>query len=111
MKLCKILRKKRGKNSNAYSLLYSKEYSDSSKRPYLNITYSYIPFKENIITNELFTNVMDESKVITLKHPYYACFYEDDASFVMCPYMALPNDGIHIEKGKNFFDLVRYWLH
>jgi len=78
---------------------------NGSKAEFLDplIWYRLDDFNGKVIANELFTNVMDESEIITLKHPYYACFYEDDASFVMCPYLALPNDGIHIEKGRNFF--------
>jgi len=46
---------------------------------------------------------MKESKIITLKHPYYAGFKDGNSVFAMFPYLALPCDGIHIEHGKDFF--------
>jgi len=78
---------------------------DGSRAEFLDplIWYRLDNFNENLVANKLFTNVMGESEVMTLKHPYSAHFCKGNAYFIMCPYLALPNDGIHIEKGKNFF--------
>ncbi|MBI2107710.1 hypothetical protein HYT54_01170 [Candidatus Woesearchaeota archaeon] len=45
-----------------------------------------------------------DSSIVTLGHPYSACIESHkNAVFGMFPYLALPCDGIHIEKGRNFF--------
>jgi len=54
--------------------------------------------------NEYYTNFMDkDNKVVTLKRPYYAYIDSDGSIFAMFPYLALPNDGIHIEVTDRWF--------
>ena len=76
-----------------------------NKAEFLNplLWYRLDNFNGKLMTNSFFTNNMGESGIMTLKHPYYGYYSDDNVFFAMCPYLALPNDGIHIEKGKNFF--------
>lgn len=67
------------------------------------IWYRLENYNKKVYANSLFVNDMDDSKIITLNSPYISYLEETDSFFAMCPYLALPNDGIHIEKGKNFF--------
>ena len=53
----------------------------------------------NVLSRRKFRN----SEVITLNHPYRAMIASGKSSFEMHPYLALPCDGIHIEKGEKFF--------
>ncbi len=78
---------------------------DGNRAEFLNpqIWYRLENFKEKLSANSLYENNMGESEITTLKHPYYAFFADKNAFLAMCPYLALPNDGIHIEKGRDFF--------
>ncbi len=67
------------------------------------VWYRLDNFNKKISTNSFFIYNHKESKIAILKHPYYSCFQDDKAFFAMFPHLALPNDGIHIEKGKDFF--------
>ncbi|MBI2541506.1 hypothetical protein HYV80_02250 [Candidatus Woesearchaeota archaeon] len=80
---------------------------DGRKAESLNplLWYRLDNFSGKIAVNSCFTNGMGKSSIMTLKHPYYGYFSGggNGAFFAMCPYVALPNDGIHMEKGKDFF--------
>lgn len=66
------------------------------------IWYRLDNFNKKLSTSP-YTKSANEYDTTTLKHPYYAYFRDNRAFFAMCPYLALPNDGVHTEKGKNFF--------
>ncbi|MBI2101506.1 hypothetical protein HYT53_02745 [Candidatus Woesearchaeota archaeon] len=78
---------------------------DSSKADFLDplLWYRMENYTGKLPASAFYTNAMEESSIMTLEHPYYAYFHGRSLFFAMCPYMALPNDGIHVEKGKNFF--------
>ncbi len=59
--------------------------------------------RENLEYNDMLQNNMNGNKIIILKRPYYAYITKKDSVFVMSPYLALPNDGIHIEVSEEWF--------
>lgn len=76
-----------------------------NKAEFLNplIWYRLENFNGKVVASSFCTSSMGGSSIMTLRHPYYGYFSGNGAFFAMCPYMALPNDGIHMEKGKDFF--------
>jgi hypothetical protein len=79
--------------------------TDGNIAEFLNplLWYRLDNFNKKLSASSIHTDSMNGSSVMTLSHPYYSCFKDKNAFFAMCPYLALPNDGIHIEKGKGFF--------
>jgi hypothetical protein len=78
---------------------------DGNKAGYLDpsLWYRLENFNKKLFANSSIINKTDKSKIATLKQPFYSYFNDNKAMFALCPHLALPNDGIHIEKGENFF--------
>lgn len=76
-----------------------------NKAEFLNplLWYRLENFNGNLTANTYCTNKMGAGEIITLQHPYYGYLSNGSSFFAMCPYLALPSDGIHMEKGKDFF--------
>ena len=54
--------------------------------------------------NSYYINFMNkDDKIVTLKRPYYSYVEDEGTVFAMFPYLALPNDGIHVEVTDKWF--------
>ena len=85
-------------------LYESAKNKEGKKLPFIEPLIWYKLDNSNEATsNSLFVNEMQESKVITLKKPYYSYIQKKKSIFSMMPYLALPNDGLHVEVSKNWF--------
>jgi len=78
---------------------------DGKKVPFLEplLWYSIENSKGNVKFNELISNDMESSKIVTLKKPYYSYIKSGQGVFSIMPNLALPNDGIHIELCDDWF--------
>lgn len=87
------------------NLLYgSAKDKEGKKVPFIEpLVWYKLDSPHKVRFNSLFVNEMDDSRLITLKKPYYAYIQKKESIFSMMPYLALPNDGLHIELSKKWF--------